>query len=216
MKAPARWLFALARRLMPPERRVWSEAMHAESAYLPDRDAARWALGCLFTATRERFLPMNTKDLRISRWVMLVEALGCFGPMTLGWYEITLGDSGLLRHTAAIVSKYYLPIPGGAYLFSMIVLGTIVGVVGPIGLYLGLRYVASGRGLGNRAFGCALIAAPLVYELGGVLGLLFGPPDFHPDPAMAVLFVLLPIAGIAHLMMLERPAPVGGGGLAAT
>lgn len=215
MNLPARCLFALARSLMPPARRDWWEAMRAETAYLPKHDATRWALGCLFAAFRERLMPMNTNDFRVSRWVMLVETLGCFGPLTLGWYEITFGDSGVVRHTWNVVAKYYLPIPGGAYLFAMIVLGAIVGLVGPIGLWLGMRFVAMGRALKNAALGYTLFAAPLVYGLAGFLGRFFGPPDFHPDPAMTILFVILPAAGIAHLVFLARPAPsVGVGSLA--
>jgi hypothetical protein len=63
--------------------------------------------------------------------------------------------------------------------------------------------------------GYSLIAAPLVYALAGVAGAFLGPPDFRPDPAMLVLFVMLPVAGSAHLMMLGRPAPARVAGLAA-
>jgi hypothetical protein len=213
MNALARLLFALARRLMPPSRRNWVEAMRAEADYLPDLTAMGWALGCVTMTLRER-MGMNNGDYRISRWVMIIEALGCFGPMTLGWYEITFGDSGLVRHTWQIVSKNYLPLPGGAYLFSMIVLGVVVGLVGPIGLALGLRFVATGKGLANRAVGYSLLAAPLVYALAGVAGTFLGPPDFRPDPAMLVLFVMLPVAAIAHLMALGRPASTPAAGLA--
>ena len=160
---------------------------------------------------------MNANDFRISRWVMLVETLGCFGPMTLGWYEITFGASGLVRHDWNVVTKYYLPFPGGSYIFAMVVLGAIVGLAGPLGLWLGSRVVATGRALNSRAVGYTLFAAPLVYGVAGFAGLFLGPPDFRPDPAMTILFVLMPAAGIAHLMFLARPAPppLAGGGLAA-
>lgn len=204
MKAPARWLFALARRVTPAARREWWEAMRNEADYLPAHGATRWASGCLYAALQER-LNMNTGNLRISRWVMLVETLGCFGFMTLGWFIVTFGPSGLVRHTPDIVSKYYLSYPGGAFIFSMVALGAVVGLVGPIGLILGLRYVVSGRGLANRRLAGLLLAAPLVYVVASVLGYFVGPPDWQGNPALGVMCVLLPVIGIAHLAWLAGP-----------
>jgi hypothetical protein len=206
MNAVARWAFVLARRIMPPHRRPWAEAMHAESSYLPPGAALRWSLGCLFAACKERFVPLNTGDFRISRWVMLIETLGCFGFLTLGWFEITFGASGVVRHTADIVATYYVAYPGGSFIFTMLLLGSIVGIAGPIGLFLGLRYVIAGRALGSRALGYALIAGLVAYALAGALGYFVGPPDFRGDAGFTLLFVLLPVACIAHLMVLARPA----------
>lgn len=42
---------------------------------------------------------MNTGDYRVSRGVMLVEATGAFGPLTLAWFEIVFGASGIVRLT---------------------------------------------------------------------------------------------------------------------
>ncbi len=195
----------LASWLMPPDRRQWAEAMRAEVAYLPSRGAMRWVLGCL-SAVKERLRPMNAGDLRISRWVMLIETLGCFGFLTLGWFEITFGASGLVRHDSDIVTKHYMAYPGGTYIFAMIVLGSIVGLVGPIGLFLGLRFVAFGRAPAHRMLGYALIAALLLYFLAGAAGWVLGPPDFRPDgPGFAVLFFFAPLAGVLHLLYLARP-----------
>jgi len=148
---------------------------------------------------------MNTGDFRISRWVMGVETLGCFGFMTLGWLVVAFGPSGLARHTPEIVSTYYLGYPGGAFVFFMIALGSVVGLVGPIGLYLGGRYIATGRGLADRRLAGVLIAAPLVYVLASMAGYFAGPPDWHGDVALGVMCVLLPVVGIAHLAWLARP-----------
>ncbi len=207
MSTPARWLLRLALRLMPPDRREWAEAMRAEFAYLPPRGALRWSLGCLIAALKLRLSPMNTGDFRISRWVMLIETLGCFGFLTLAWFEITFGASGLVRHDWEIVTKSYITYPGGPYIFAMIVLGAFVGLVGPIGLFLGLRFVVLGRALANRPLGQALIVALLLYALAGAMGWFLGPPGFSPGgPGFTVLFVLLPLAGIVHLLYLARPA----------
>ena len=148
---------------------------------------------------------MNTGDFRISHWVMVVETLGCFGFMALGWFDVTFGPSGLVRHNWEIVTKNYLGYPGGAFIFSMIMLGSIVGLVGPIGLYLGARYIVTGRGLANRALARVLIAAPLVYVVAFCVGYFVGPPDWQADLALGVMCVLRPVAGIAHLAWLAKP-----------
>jgi hypothetical protein len=208
MNLIARASLRLATWLMPAGRGEWATAMRAESAYLPSHGALRWALGCLFVAFKERFAPMNTGDLRISRWVMSIETVGCFGFLTLGWFEITFGASGLVRHTWENVTRDYMTSPGGTYIFAMIVLGSIAGLVGPIGLLLGLRFVASGRALANRTFGYALITALLVYFLAGASGWFLGPAGFRPGgPGFAVLFFIAPLAGVVHLMVLARAAP---------
>ncbi len=77
-------LFGLARKLMPPGRAEWLDAMRAESDQLHGAERTRWALGSLITAIKQRFTPMNTGDYRVSRWVMFVETIGAFGPLTLG------------------------------------------------------------------------------------------------------------------------------------
>jgi hypothetical protein len=215
MNPLARAMLSLARGLMPPDRREWLDAMRAEMDYLPT-GATRWSAGCLYAAFQERS-HMDTGSFRISRWVMLVETLGCFGFLTLGWWAVTFGPSGLVRHTPDIVSKYYLGSPGGVFVFSMVVLGSIVGLVGPVGLYLGARYIVTGRGIANRRWTGALIGAPLVFLVASLAGYFVGPPGWLGNVAIGVMCVLLPVIGIAHLSWLSRPAsPPAVGGLAAS
>lgn len=216
MNAAARMVSALARWLLPPGRRGWGDAMRAEVDYLSGRDALRWASGCLYAALQER-LNMNTGDFRISRWAMLVETVGCFAPMSLAWYEISFGMPGLFRQDWAELSKIYAGMAGGTFVIWFTVLGAIVGWVGLAGLALGLRYFVTGKGLRSPIAGCGLIVAPLLYMLADVAGLFIGPSDWRLDSAMLLLFVVLPIAGIAHLMWLARPAaPRDVGALAAS
>jgi hypothetical protein len=132
MRLAARALLALAGRLMPDGRREWLDAMRAEVDYLHPVAATRWAFGCVHAALRER-INMKAGDFRISRWVMLVETAGCFGFLTLGWFIVLFGPTGLVRLTPEIVSKHYLSHPGGGFVVAMIALGALVGLVGPIG-----------------------------------------------------------------------------------
>jgi hypothetical protein len=119
--------------------------------------------------------------------------------------DLTVGPSGVLRHTPEIITKFYLPYPGGAFIVVMLFAGAMVSILGPIGVFLGLRYVWSGRGLENRALGMVLMLIPIALSVSGsIAGFLVGPPNFGVSFDNALLFVVLPVLGIAHLLYLAR------------
>jgi len=199
-------LLRLANRMVPPERGEWSRAMRAESAYLPESVRVRWALGCLVAAIKLRFTPMPTETPRISRWVMFIEAVGAFVPLAVGWWEVTFGGSGVVRLTSKNI-HYYVDYPGGTYLLTMQILAAVVALVGPIGLFLGLRYVFFGRGLANRVFGWVLVGGMWTYAFfGTIAGYLFGPDEWKFLWDQMLAFNLLPAAVVLHLMYLGKPA----------
>jgi hypothetical protein len=206
----SRILLGLAGRLMPPDRAEWFDAMRAELHALDRAERLRWAFGCFLAALKQRFAPMDTGNFRVSRWVILVETLGAFGPLTLAFWEITFGGSGLVRLSPAIVEKVFMHYPGGPYIFAMQIVGAIVGLIGPVGLFLGLRYVLKGVGLRNRALGWTLFAIPVVAHLSGTIaGFIAGPPDFGISASgfwlYTVMLTAAPAAVIWHLMALARP-----------
>ena len=210
MNGTAEWLVArmsaLARHLTPPAQREWAEAMRAELSYLPASARLRWARGTLVAAIKSRFLPMQTGTFRINRWIMLVEVLGCFGTALLAWWEFTFGPSGVVRLNAEVIDKYFMSTPGGGYILGLMIGFAVSGLVAPIGLFLGLRYVMLGRGLSNRVLGIVLIAAPLLQSLAGTLGVFFwGTDGWGTGLELFVLVTVLPIAGILHLMFLAKP-----------
>ena len=215
------WLVAallrLARRLMPPHRREWAEAMQAESHYLSGASATRWALGCFIAAIKSRFAPMHTGTFRVSRWIMLVETLGCFGTALLAWIEFAFGPSGVIRLNGEVIHKYFLVTPGGGYVLALMIGFAVTGLIAPIGMFLGLRYVLTGRALANRRLGWALIAAPAIQCAAGSIGFLWmGTDGWGTGLQLFVLCTLLPILGILHLMYLAKPStPVIDAGLAA-
>jgi hypothetical protein len=205
-------LFGLAQRLMPPARLEWLDAMRAESDHLHGAERTRWALGSFITALKQRFAPMDTGNSRVSRWVMFVETLGAFGPLTLGWWEVTFGGSGLLRLSPAIIEKHFMSFPGGPYILVMQIAGGVVGLLGLVGMFLGLRYVLTGRGLENRGLGRTFVAIPIVtHVLGTLAGFIVGPPDFAYSAFgfwfYTVMLTAVPAAVFWHLMTLARPAP---------
>lgn len=204
-------LLGLARRLMPPGRENWFDAMRAESHYLDGAERLRWAFGCFITAIKQRFAPMDTGSFRVSRWVMLVETLGAFGPLTLVFWEITFGGSGLVRMSPAIVEKYFLHYPGGTYILAMQIVGAVVGLLGPIGLFLGLRFAITGLGLRNRTLALTFIGLPIVaHVLGTIAGFVVGPADFGFSLfgfwLYTVMLTAVPAAVFWHLAILGRRA----------
>jgi hypothetical protein len=193
--------------LMRHERGDWALAMRSEIQYVNSSDQLSWAASCVIAAIKQRLVPMRTGNFRISRWVMLVETLGCFGPQALGWYLMVFEQPGIIHYSLAEIERWYLPLPGGTFIISMLIAGAVVGVIGPIGLVLGLRYVLFGRALDNKALGAVLIGAPILLTIfGWIAGVFFGPPDFRPMFDVTFVFTCLPVAVFAHLMYLARPA----------
>jgi hypothetical protein len=139
---------------------------------------------------------------------MLIESVGAFGLLTLGWLEVSFGASGAIHHTPAIIGKYYLPYPGGAFIVTMLMISAVSGLIGPIGLLLGLRYAWLGRAPRNQALMISMIAVLLLQSVGGTIaGFLVGPPGFRPSFGLTVLFVLMPVGVLWHLMHLGRTEP---------
>jgi hypothetical protein len=201
----ASMLLKLACRLMPRERREWAAAMKAEIHYLPRGVVSSWAAGCLVTALKQRFAPMHTGNFRINRWVFLLETLGCFGPATLAWWEFTFGPSGAAYFSGKMFAMHFENVPPAFQYATGLHLGhALTGVVAPIGLFLGLRYVIRDRALDHRALGYGLIAAPVLQTIAGLVGVVgFGVQPLLPG--IFLLLIVLPIAGFAHLMYLARP-----------
>jgi hypothetical protein len=192
--------------LMRHERGDWARAMRSEYQYVKTPDRLSWAFGCVVAAIKQRWVPMDTGNLRISRWVMLVETLGCFGPPVLGWYLLVFDQPGIIRYSLADFQRWFLPQPGGAFIIWMLYGTAIVGLIGPIGIFQGLRYVLFGRALDNKVLGAVLIGAPIALTIGGWIGgMIYGLPEFSPAFGVGFVFTCLPVAVFAHLMYLARP-----------
>src|SRR4051794_26479783 len=67
----ARQLMRIAMQLSPRERGEWTQAMCREVEEIPsDREALRWALGCLQASCHERLKSMKPTESWIVRWGM--------------------------------------------------------------------------------------------------------------------------------------------------
>ena len=140
---------------------------------------------------------------------MLVEAIGSFGPLSLGWFEILFTRPlGLFHLTSDIVSKDFIAEPGGRYILGELLINSVIGLLGPAGLLLGLRYVLTGRGIESRILGWTMAAIPVVANLvGTIAGKLWGPPDFSVLLTFTFLFAWLPALAILHLTWLGLSVP---------
>jgi len=60
--------------------------MCAEFDHVDEKsDVLGWAIGCVVASYAERIRFMNRSSLLVSKWVIGLEALLCFGPLTLLW-----------------------------------------------------------------------------------------------------------------------------------
>jgi len=101
LRTVSRWLssqaIGLAMRVSPREREEWAQAMTREVDEIPnDREALRWALGCLQTSSYERLKSMKLTSWWPVRWGMalwvalLAVEMFAFGSMVLD-YKLGLG-----------------------------------------------------------------------------------------------------------------------------
>ena len=207
MKRPAIRSFAArvlgyAEWLLPQGKAEWARAMRSELQHIDgDHEALKWALGCLLASIKMRSSAMVLGNFRVSRWVLALEMALCFVPLSLGWFDIVFGQSGVVRLNADIVERYFFAVPGGTTMLILIFATAILGVLGPVGVLLALRAIVLNQPVRSRQIAYAVIAGSVL--VGAVLlaqTLLFGSIATVPEIAgMLIMFSALPAAGMAHL-----------------
>lgn len=204
-------LLNIAVRLLPRSRTDWARAMLSEMHYLEgDRHAVRWAVGCCVAAIKERVIPMQTGNLKISRWVFCLEMALCFLPLTIGWLDALSGGSGIITSNFEVISRHFADAPGGGIVLAMIVSGAILGLLGPIGLVAAYRLVVLGRPMRSRWLRAALVVGPLLYgvltlacrfAMGGSAAFSFNAVDAFDLWSGVLLLSLLPALGAAQMLL---------------
>jgi hypothetical protein len=179
-------LAAHAEKVLPRSRADWARAMRSEIHHISGNHATlKWALGCVFASYSERMRTMIGNSPRISRWVLVLEMLCCFTPLTLLCLAV-LANLGRMEGKAGI-------------------LALTVTATGPIGLIVAFKVVVLNRPPLTKfaiATLCVLAAwTGLAYSLQIIA---------EGEPAHAwrefILIALLPVLGIAHLLYLAtRP-----------
>jgi hypothetical protein len=208
-------LAAHAARILPPERREWSQAMIAEVDHLPSAGAAmRWAIGCVFAGYIERTRSMIGTAGHVSRWVLSLEMLLCFAPLTIAWLDGIFGVSGIVRPNAHLARGPSFSVPGVTLIVLVMIGRTILTSLGPISLIAAFRQLALGRSICTEWLRVAMVAAPILYGLlevyirfsyGGSAAFLFSAADIAHFWSGMLLTTVLPSIGAAHLLRLGPP-----------
>jgi hypothetical protein len=161
--------------------------MHNEIHHISDsRAALAWALGCVLASYTERMRIMISSNPKISRWVLVLEMLCCFTPLTLLFLAV-VANLGRMQGVQGI-------------------LFLTVAVTGPVGLSVAFKVVVMNRPLLTKLAAAALCALAAWVVLAYSLELLpGGQPVAHWREF--VLIALLPALGTAHLLYLAT-APV--------
>jgi hypothetical protein len=182
-KRVAAALVSHAARILPAERADWARAMVAEVEHIDGRFAAiRWAFGCTLASYQERIRDMNHSKLDVPRWLLCVEILVCLAPLTLLW----------------TIAMYMVVVAKASA--TSIVVPTVIGTIGPIGLLLALRLVVMRRPVTGTSFAilsfCFAVLAALLYLAPGVTW-------FASDWRVWMLISVLPCVACAHLAFIR-------------
>ena len=140
----ARGLMKHAAMVSPGERAEWAQAMTNELDYLsPDMCAVRWALGCIVVCYSERIDAMIRSLESLPRWMLSLEMLMCFLPLTLVFSTVVLAGA----HGGYTLQAWLLYCSGS--------------VLGPLGLMAAFRSLFLARGGMSRATiaGLCMLAA---------------------------------------------------------
>jgi hypothetical protein len=179
-------LMTLASSVLPDARRDWGAAMRAELDYAKsDAAALSWAFGCVLAGMKERVHTMMISNGRISRWVLIVEWLACFGPLTALWCFAVANAFGDDAPMVVLVTAAMAAIGPLALATSM--LATLGGA------QRRLRRVAQGLEV-VFAIAAVLRLADVIAD--GGLRLQW----FESDGSVFVLLALLPLTGSLHLV----------------
>lgn len=177
-------------RALPAKRVEWARAMSNEVNHIAhDFEALRWALGCVLASYSIRMNNMTRSRLHVARWLLGFEILVFLGPLTLLW-----------------LAAMYILLLGEARTASILV-PTIIGTLGPIGLLLGLRVVALRRSASRASFAilAASFAAVALLQLAKLDGTWFA-----FDWRVVMLNSILPGIACAHLTFMSDEKPTIG------
>jgi hypothetical protein len=184
-------LLQAAARILPPTRSEWARDMRAELDHVESDGAAlSWAIGCVWASLWERANAMLNSNGQISKWVLALEWLVCFAPLTLLWGVAV----------SFIVSRENIPLET--------IVQTSVATLAPIALIVSMAATFAGSSARFTRF-----ARPLAigFALVSILQLVNAATDgrlnlqwFEINSSLFVLFGLLPLFGCLHLVHLSR------------
>ena len=171
----------------PKERADWAQAMINELDYLPpDLSAVGWALGCILVSYSERMHAMIRSLGSLPRWLLALEMLVCFLPLTLLFASVIL--TGL----------------HGGFTLPVCLLYCSGAVLGPIGMLAALRSIFFKSGGMSRAAiaGLCLLTAWTVAAYSAQI-LTFGQSHLSDWWRELVIIAILPALAVIHLVFIN-------------
>ncbi len=150
---------------------------------------------------------MDMGTLRVSRFVLALEMALCFVPLTLGWFAVMFDPSGVAWLDGATIDLY-VGTPVGVAMLAKMLVGAVIGLLGPLGLVVAMRHIVLGRALRRGWVSAALVGGPILLAAVYVVANLASGTEFSIEwGGFYVMFVALPAMGAAHLLYLGRPQP---------
>jgi hypothetical protein len=183
----ARALVKHAALVSPGKRAEWAQAMSNELDYLsPDMSAVGWALGCLLVCYLERIRAMVQPFESLPRWVLVLEMLVCFLPLTLLFSAVV--QRGLHGDFT----------PQAALLYGSAT------ILGPMGLAAAIRSIyTKSAGMKRAAIaGLCLLAAWTLAAYATQI-LTFGQTHLSDWWREFVLIAVLPILAVLHVAFIN-------------
>jgi hypothetical protein len=177
-------LLTLALHLAPTTRVEWLRAMSAEVPYVPERHVLAWAIGCVSAAVKIRILDMLTLKRDISRPVLVLELLLCFGSLVFAGFQYT----HILLQFPFLAARLN---PG-----AVILAGTVLGFAGALAMTTGLRQIFGGKAV-STVIAIAIVGSVTLF--GAAILAIGGTADITRD---LMLLSILPILGTLHLRYL--------------
>jgi hypothetical protein len=180
-------LAAHAARVSPGERAEWAQAMFNELDYLsPGMSAVGWALGCVFVCYSERTSAMIQSLVSLPRWILALEMLLCFLPLTLVFSNLVQAEA----HGAFTLRAGLLYCSGT--------------VLGPLGLVAAFRTIFLKPGGMSRATLAALCLLA-AWTLGAFSAqiLTFGQSRLSDWWHEFVFIAVLPTLAMLHLVSIN-------------
>ncbi len=182
-----RGLMKHAAMVSPGKRGEWVQAMTNELDYLsPDTGAIRWALGCIFVCYSERIHAMIRSLESFPRWMLALEMLICFLPLTLVFITVVLAGA----HGAYTLQAWLLYCSGA--------------VLGPLGLVAAFRSIFLAPGGMSRATIaglCLVVAWTLAAYTSQIL--TFGQSHLSDWWREFVIIAVLPTLAVLHLVSIN-------------
>ena len=200
-------LLLLACRIMPGNQSEWAKAMLTEFYYLENKcNALPWAAGCVIAAIIVRLDLMIIGNLKISRWLLAIEMIFCFIPLTFVWFDMLFGSSGVIQLNLEIIQMYFINSTTGQVMLVTMLSMSLVGILGPVGLIAAFRSILSGRSIYGSIFNRIQISGPIVLGMIYLSGWLLTPTALRFDHfGFLLLCSILPALGAAHIYYLYSP-----------